>query len=172
MKAILATTESINTKPLPEIRMIADSAIAHDREPLWLDLDREPVVALLCPCWRIGRLGRNIKPQFVSRYIDALCTCAVIVPESFAGCPMQAPEIIFASTEAVISSPDMPVNDDTRLEPFALQAVAELSKYMIFKNGDRLIDISHPTQIPMTPGRDIEARCTLPQFPPVRLRVR
>lgn len=171
MKAFIASAQSVACAPYPNVRMIADSAIAPDREPLWLDLDGEPVVALLCPAWRVGRLGRNIKPQFAHRYIDALCTCALILPQSWVDRPLEVPEILYARTEAVICSPDVAVQQIGD-GSFAQRAVVQLSRFMILKNGDRFIDISNPQVIPLSPGQNIQANCGTPGAPDINLRVR
>lgn len=171
MKAFIASAQSIVSTPYPVVRMIADSAIAPDREPLWLDLDGEPVVALLCPAWRVGRLGRNIKPQFAHRYIDALCTCAVVLPQSWADRPLEVPEILFARTEAVICSPDVTVQE-LPAGSFAERAVTELSRFMILKNGDRFIDVSQPRLVALSPGQNIRSNCGAPGAPDINLRVR
>lgn len=162
MKALLATADSIFVSPYPRVRLLADSAIAPDREPLWLDLDGPEKVALTARAWRIGRLGRNIKPQFAHRYVDAVCDCALIVPREWAERPLDAPDIVLASTEALIAGPDRPLephptDQGWQLPPdsFAAETLCRLSEYMIFKNGDRLIDLSAPDILELKPGRDL-----------------
>ncbi|MDE5655921.1 MAG: hypothetical protein K2I19_02440 [Muribaculaceae bacterium] len=170
MKAILCDKRSL-AMPLPAIRLIADSAIGRQREPYWLDTDSGlSYTALICPCYRVGRLGKNIDRKFAARYIDALTPAAVILPSEYAAAPMEAPEIFFASTNALIPGDDTEFAEAAihtieaagkRLEfqagDFIGEAVARLTGYMTIKNGDRLIDCSHAIAVQLCPRGTVEA---------------
>lgn len=170
MKAILCNKRSL-AMPLPAIRLIADSAIGRQREPYWLDSDSGlSYTALICPCYRVGRLGKNIDRKFAARYIDAITTAAVILPSEYAAAPMEAPEIFFASTNAMISGDETEIAEAAmhtieaagkRLEfqssDFIGDAVAMLTRYMTIKNGDRLIDCSHTIAVPLCQRGTVEA---------------
>ena len=158
MKAILCNKRSL-AMPLPAIRLIADSAIGRQREPYWLDSDSGlSYTALICPCYRVGRLGKNIDRKFAARYIDAITTAAVILPSEYAAAPMEAPEIFFASTNAMMHTIEAA---GKRLEfqssDFIGDAVAMLTRYMTIKNGDRLIDCSHTIAVPLCQRGTVEA---------------
>lgn len=173
MKAILSDISSLNAL-LPGIRMVADSAIGRQREPYWLDTDSgRRMTALVCPCYRIGRLGKNIDRRFALRYIDAFTAAALIIPEEYSAAPMDAPEIFLASTNALIPGDDilcdplpegelqLKSGDELQIfnpSDFAIEAVARLSEFMTLKNGDRIIDCGSPTAVPVGPRQTIETQ--------------
>ena len=155
MKAILCNKRAL-AMPLPAIRLIADSAIGRQREPYWLDSDSGlSYTALICPCYRVGRLGKNIDRKFAARYIDAITTAAVILPSEYAAAPMEAPEIFFASTNAMIPAAGKRL--EFQSSDFIGDAVAMLTRYMTIKNGDRLIDCSHTIAVPLSQRGTVEA---------------
>ncbi|MDE6098494.1 MAG: hypothetical protein K2G24_06365 [Muribaculaceae bacterium] len=172
MKAIISNSTALRGN-IPEIRLIADSAIGRQREPYWTDTDSDfKYAALICPCYRIGRLGKNIDRRFASRYIDALAPAALIIPETFADAPMETAEIFLASTNALIPGDDaaadfdnaspltLSCNGETReFTPceFIQEAVPTLSRFMTLKNGDRIIDCSNPIAAGVLPRSTLEA---------------
>ncbi|MDE5928912.1 MAG: hypothetical protein K2H03_00375 [Muribaculaceae bacterium] len=172
MKAILSSIESLD-RPLPGIRLIADSAIGRQREPYWLDTEcGHDLTALLCPCYRIGRLGKNIDRRFAARYIDAFTLAALIIPGRHADKPLMTEEIFLASTNALIPGDDLPFGpempdsvtmrtgaESLEFSPtdFVCNAVSRLSAFMTFKNGDRLIDCSRSIRATVAPRTSINA---------------
>lgn len=168
MKAIITSSEALDT-PLPEIRLVADSAVGRQSEPYWLDdCNHASMTVLLCPCYRIGRLGKNIAPEFTARYIDAVTVAAVILPAGNAADVLHAPQIHFIANSAVIPGDDIAVNvadtaeftiscsQSSRLLPakaYCEKAVSRLSEIATFKTGDRIIDCSNPIAI------EVEGRC-------------
>ena len=103
-------------------------------------------------------------------HIDAITTAAVILPSEYAAAPMEAPEIFFASTNAMIPGDETEIAEAAmhtieaagkRLEfqssDFIGDAVAMLTRYMTIKNGDRLIDCSHTIAVPLCQRGTVEA---------------
>lgn len=170
MKAIISNHGAL-TQPLPGIRLAADSAIGRQCEPFWLDTDRGlSYTALICPCYRVGRQGKNIGRKFASRYIDAITLAAILLPTEYAAAPLLAPELYYASNQALI-----PGNDSDGYQPgehvmqgdghsvtfsaadFIDEAIPAITPYMTIKTGDRLIDCSHAIAVAVSQRHYIEA---------------
>ena len=81
MKAI-CYSGSIKTADftLPQIRLYADSAISRDVMPLFIPDIPACRQAKICVAVRVHRLGKNILPKFVMRYVDAIGAVAVLLP--------------------------------------------------------------------------------------------
>ena len=67
---------------LPQIRLYADSAISRDVMPLFVPDIPACWQAKICVAVRVHRLGKNILPKFVMRYVDAIGAVAVLLPSA------------------------------------------------------------------------------------------
>lgn len=67
---------------LPQIRLYADSAISRDVMPLFIPDIPGCWQAKICVAVRVHRLGKNILPKFVMRYVDAIGAVAVLLPSA------------------------------------------------------------------------------------------
>ena len=177
MKALITTTDHLSAAPWPQLRAIADSAVARQREPIWLDTDdSRQMCAVICPCYRIGRLGLNISRRFALRYIDAVGLAAVVLPAEYAAAPVDAPPVLYVCNGAMVLGDEVDpqqlgdspwtlqvsaLNNDgntvtahtvTAGMEFAGLAVSELSQLMTFKTGDRLLDAGHSVTVPLAKG--------------------
>lgn len=183
MKALVTNTADLQLSPLPRVRAVADSAISRQREPIWLDTDSGGVMcAIVCPCYRIGRLGLNINARFARRYIDAVGLAALVVPEQYAAAPTDAPEILYVCNGAMVlgeeTVPEQLGDEAWQLEvsatagngaaitrqittagmEFVDLAVPRLSQLMTFKTGDRILDTGHSLTITLGKGTHASGR--------------
>lgn len=174
MKALAISSEGLEAT-LPAVTLVADSAIARQHDPVWLDTeaDAPAMTALICPAYRIGRLGKHIAERFAMRYVDAATVVMLSLPEQYADCPDRCP------TACLLHSATLVLGNDFESEPgtlpaalrldsanctvdvdaagFITKAVSRLSRLTILKNGDRLIDLSHPIKVALSPGSYVTA---------------
>lgn len=170
MKAIISNTIALKQQ-LPHILLAADSAIGRQCEPYWLDTE-SPVnyMALICPCYRVGRQGKSINRKFASRYIDAQTLAAVLLPSQYSSHPLEAPQLYLAANQAIIPGDDSDCYrpDSHTMEAagqsltfisadFVDEAITALTPYMTIKTGDRLIDCGHAIAVPISTRTRIEA---------------
>lgn len=171
MKALVTTMSDLACMPWPNVRAVADSAIARQRDPIWLDTESgEEFTALVCPVYRIGRLGLNIEARFAGRYIDAIGLTALVLPNRIAASPLAAPEIHFLCNGAMVMGDELEPScfgegqltimveysegdkQSSVSDPdFPVQALARLSKLMTFKTGDRLVDVGAAVPVRLSP---------------------
>lgn len=69
----------------PVIDVIPDSAITVPNRPLFLPDFSEEWTGVVCPAFRISRLGKEIGRKFASRYYDAVTLALRIYPVDFIG---------------------------------------------------------------------------------------
>lgn len=181
MKALATSLTDLTQTPWPRVRAVADSAIARQREPIWLEGDANTAMcAIVCPCYRIGRLGLNISPKFAARYIDGIGLAAMVLPAIFAPNPLEAPAVLYACNGAMVLGDEVAPEQlesgqwllkvsrtdvsgaietytvTTSGMTFGETAVARLSQLMTFKTGDRVLDTGHSTIITLDKGTHID----------------
>lgn len=129
--------------PRRGLRLVADSAWRPDRRPLFVPEGADSLSAQIRPAVRVSRLGKNISPDFASRYYDAWTLVSVqdfgqaealTADDSVVIGRWQPLDLLPCSGTCcgVPASLDIPASDLSG-------AIAELSRGMTFKTGDVLV---------------------------------
>lgn len=102
---------AINRQPgapiasLYAVELYPDSAPVMTDKPVFLPdwWSGTTFSAVICPAYRIGRLGKAIKPKFASRYVDAVTLAARIYPANSPVDPqISRPDIVRAWDGSVV----------------------------------------------------------------------
>lgn len=109
------------------VRVLADSSVARAGQPWFMPEEGGQWSARLAHAWRISRLGKAIRAEFASRYVDAHTT--LWLPE--AATPL--PEANYMDGAAVVGA-WLPLQ--APIPPELAQAIHRLSQLSTFKMGD------------------------------------
>ena len=104
-------------KSIHSIELYPDSAPVQSGKPVFLPDWGGNVgfKAVLCPAYRIGRLGKSIGERFAPRYRDAVTLAARLYPSNSPITPEIArPDIVKAWEGSVIFGKWQPIGDDGR----------------------------------------------------------
>lgn len=164
----------------PRMQLIADSAMVGAGRPLFLPDFAPSWRARIGLAFRISRLGKDIAPRFVGRYVDAFCLCMQLMPEGAAGdeawgglfdnCmalgtwrPVPDGEVIGIKLEDSVC--------DVGLGDIAVeQTVAAVSRYATLKTGDVIVAAFLPWVVGVKAGDDL--RVDVDEEPALSVRVR
>ena len=149
--------------PLPRICIYADSAISRDVMPLFIPDISESWKVKICLAARVHRLGKNILPKFVHRYVDAVGAVAILQPTDDnlekSGVMRILDGAVTTGTwiERNIGADDaltVDTNGESRLfRPAELgiaEAVSLISRYATLKTGDFIIFESTAAGLPLS----------------------
>lgn len=166
MKAIAVLRcpgDSVGTSP--SMQLIADSAIVGAGRPLFLPDFAPSWRARVGLAFKISRLGKDIAPRFVGRYVDAFCACVQMVPEGMEG--DEASGGLFDNCMALGAWRGLPDGDvievgigdslhRVRVDEIAMpQAVAAVSRYATLKTGDVIVAAFLPGFVDVAAGDDL-----------------
>lgn len=70
-------------KDADKVRVIADSAIARNRQPWFLPAEGKNWRWRQAVGYRVSKLGKRVSPKFIDRYIDAVTTLWVAETDDF-----------------------------------------------------------------------------------------
>ncbi len=170
---------------LPQIRLYADSAISRDVMPLFIPDISASWHAKICVAVRVHRLGKNILPKFVMRYVDALGAVAVLVPSEDdvvlenSGVMQILDGAVTTGTwheENIGALSELTVNINGKCRSFSAteldiaNTVSLVSRYATLKTGDFIILESTASVFPLTRNNVIDVE--LASSPALHIKVK
>lgn len=153
---------------LPEIRLYADSAVSRDVMPLFIPDIPVQWHVKLCVAVRVHRLGKNILPKFVMRYVDALGVVAVLAPDATdstadsledSGVMQILDGVVTTGTWieqniGAVNELNVEINGESRIFSASELGIADtvslISRYATLKTGDFIIFESTAVKLPLT----------------------
>lgn len=174
--------------PLPQIRLYADSAISRDVMPLFIPDISACWQAKICVAVRVHRLGKNILPKFVMRYVDAIGAVAVLLPSAptIDGSVLESSGVMQILDGAVttgiwceqnigaLNELIVDINGECRAFSASDLDIADtvslISRYATLKTGDFIILESTASVVPLT--RNDVINVTLGSSPALHIKVK